>query len=216
MRFALRRAAPSSFVEMALLASIVLIGGWIVWVVIGPIDLPWQSVDVSMRADATFTGYSVEVSGSTTLPDGSVIEYSYEANPSVVGTIETGTATVEDGSFAFEVTVGDAAPRNHQIEITFSCNDGAAQPELVRRVVGSHCEHLRGDQVYSDSGDPKYVDITVAFVTPALPSIQPVTPPDLPAASPGSNPAANGSGDTSCGLSPCDSPPVQHARGSTR
>ena len=152
-------------VAVGLVAFAASVLGYMVWVVVSPIDLPFQRVDRSMQLAARVDGQTLSVTGTTDLPDGAVIDWDLWREP--VDDIEwpSGEAVVRSGAFSFNADLAGWRSGNAVVEASFSCDWGAtAQPKQVTELVGEHCEHLGGEQVYVDSpGDPKQLFVSTGF-----------------------------------------------------
>lgn len=163
----LRPRRPLHYFAIGLGSLILLFGAYVVSVFIQPIDLPWQQTHETLTAAARVNGHTVRVTGTTTLPDGSLIDYYFVPDPPDQGAARGGQTTVVGGRFAFEADLTHATSGSTQAVVSFSCDWGSVQPKPATDVVGEHCEHLAGDQVYVDSpGDPKQLIVDVQFVAP--------------------------------------------------
>jgi hypothetical protein len=161
------RAARLDWVRISLTLLGAGIAASFVWVVVAPIDLPWQHVDSTLTASATLEGRILTITGTTNLPDGAIVDYSFYREPYDPTIPDGGTAAVMAGTFEFAADVSEWTPGAATAYLSFSCNYGAEQPVAITGRVGRDCEHLSGDAVYVDSpGDPKQLLIHVEFVVP--------------------------------------------------
>lgn len=152
---------------IVLAAVVVVLTGYMVLVFMGPIDLPWQRVAATIELEPTVEGDTVRVVGTTTLPDGALIDYLLwraDAREGLGGAVE-----VRDGRFAFEQDLTGQPRGRWDIEVSFSTVWGSEQPKHITDLLGAEGEHLAGPQVYVDSpGDAKQLRITVSVtVTPS-------------------------------------------------
>jgi hypothetical protein len=155
------------FVTIGLGLLLVALAGYAAWLLVSPIDLPWQRVDSSFDAAAAVDGQRLTVSGLTNLPDGSVVDYYFWREPMDDSLPDGGHAVVADGAFRFAADLSGWPPGPAHAEITFGCNWGTEQPTHVTDLLGGSCEHLAGERVYVDSpGDPKQLLVTVDFKVP--------------------------------------------------
>ena len=137
------------------------------WTLISPIDLPLQWVEKSMQMTSRVDGRILRVTGTTDLPDGSFIDWYLWREPIGNNDWPSGTATVRSGAFSFDANLDGWPSGGATAEVSFSCDWGTAQTKQVTDIVGEHCEHLGGDQVYVDSpGDPKQLFVPVEFTVP--------------------------------------------------
>jgi len=156
-------------VELALIIVVFGSIGWVMLLIVGPISLPFQghveTIDVVGRVE----GHRLHVAGTTTLPDGALIDWSVWRDPQVdLSDLPGGQATATAGSLSFDTDLTGWVPGPAELYISFGCDWGTVQPKPVTDLVGDHCEHLRGEQVYVDSpGDPKQLFVKVAFVVPS-------------------------------------------------
>jgi hypothetical protein len=140
--------------------------GYIALVFIGPIDLPWQGVSATMQLEPTVEGNTVRVVGTTDLPDGAVIDYSFWRDDAV-NEGPAGAVEVLEGKFAFERDMTGQRRGRWDIEASFSTVWGTQQPKHVTDLFGAEGEHLAGPQVYVDSpGDAKQLLVTTSVTLP--------------------------------------------------
>ena len=103
----------------------------------------------------------------TDLPDGSYIDWYLWRESIDNNDWPSGHTAVQFGVFSFDADLTGWPSGAATAEVSFSCDWGTAQPKQVTDVVGEHCEHLGGEQVYVDSpGDPKQLFVPVAFTVP--------------------------------------------------
>jgi hypothetical protein len=157
------RHSRQATVALGVVLPVVL--GAVVWVMLSPIDLPFQRRPLSMHMAPKVAGDTVTVSGATDLPDGALIDWYLMQG--LVDELPSGQVAVKNGQFVLEADVSQLAPGPAEAQVSFSCNYGTLQPKPVLEVVGAECEHLDGAQVYVDSpGDTKQLSVTVAFTVP--------------------------------------------------
>jgi hypothetical protein len=137
------------------IATIVAIGFFIGQFV----DLPLFQQQATMHPRAEVRGRTVNVAGTTDLPDGAIINYYFVHEQDAVNgnAPPGGLATVRDGLFEFETHLPPAWPSG---KVTLYCLFGISweveQPKAVVDRFGSRGERLAGPQVYVDSpGDDK-------------------------------------------------------------
>lgn len=155
-------------VELALIVVVFGSIAWVMLLIVGPISLPFQgrveTIDVIGRVD----GHRLHVTGTTTLPDGALIDWSVWRDTQVdLSDLPVGQAAAASGAFAFDADLTGLVAGPATLYFSFGCDWGTVQPKQVRDVVGDHCEHLRGEQVYVDSpGDTKQLTVDLPFVVP--------------------------------------------------
>ena len=105
---------------------------------------------VSIDATAAIKGDSLSVSGTTTIPDGSVIEYSMGEGVKRLpgGRVDgaEGPLVVSNGSFAFTQDVADW-PRPIPVYLTFTMKGQRAQPSEVIKLYGADGSKMEGPDV---------------------------------------------------------------------
>jgi len=155
-------------VEVALLVVVVGSLAAVAYAVLGPIDLPFQHVNARIDATSQIDGHTVRVTGTTNLPDGSLLDWSlYQQSYNGADYPPSGQVAVQGGAFAFDADLTKLGSGSAEADVTFSCNYGTVQPDHVTDVVGDQCEHLGGDRVYVDSpGDSKQLYLPVTFAVP--------------------------------------------------
>jgi hypothetical protein len=159
-------ARPGHLVHVALGVVVLAFFALLFLVFVWPIDLPFQRVTAAIAATAQTDGHTVRVTGTTNLPDGSLLDWSIYQE-SYFGDPPAGQVPVQGGAFAFDAELTMLASGSAEAEVMFSCNYGTVQPETVTDVVGGQCEHLGGDQLYVDSpGDSKQLYVPVTFAVP--------------------------------------------------
>jgi hypothetical protein len=163
----LRQARAVRLVTLGLVVLVVMLLAYMAWVLVSPLDLPFQRVNKSMQMTAQVDGQTLHVRGTTNLPDGSIIDWYLWHDSIQTNEWPAGSAPVESGTFSFEADLGSWPSGAGIAEVLFSCDWGSPQPSHVTDVVGEHCEHLEGEQVYVDSpGDPKQLFVPVEFIVP--------------------------------------------------
>jgi len=149
---------------------IVLVGAavaYVAWTFVSPIDLPFQRAYRSMHMTATVDGQTLRVAGTTDLPDGAFIDWYLWRDSGDDTEWPAGNAQVRSGTFAFEADLAGRPPGAATAEVSFSCDWGTVQSTQVTDLVGEHCEHLGGEQVYVDSpGDPKQLLVPIDVAVP--------------------------------------------------
>jgi len=162
----MRAEGPSRLVAIALVAAVASMVAFVVWVLVSPIDLPFQHVDATIQMTPRVDGHTVHVTGTANLPDGSLIDW-YLWRETLRSKPPAGQVVVNHGAFAFDADVSGWAAGPAQAQVSFSCNYGTVQPKSVTEVVGGECEHLASEQVYVDSpGDSKQLFVWVRFTLP--------------------------------------------------
>ena len=107
------------------------------------------------------------MTGSTDLPDGSVLNYYFDRAPFDPAMPDGADLVVTRGAFQFTADLRSWRPGAADVYVEFGCWGEGSQPADVMKLVGSACEHLVGDQVYVDSpGDPKTLSTKVGFTVP--------------------------------------------------
>jgi hypothetical protein len=140
---------------------------YVAWIFVSPIDLPFQRVDRSMQMTSRVDRQTLRVRGTTDLPDGSFIDWYLSRGLIDDSELPSGHATVQSGAFGFHADLAGWPSGGATAEVSFSCDWGTVQPKQVTDLVGQHCEHLGGQQVYVDSpGDPKQLFVPVEFTVP--------------------------------------------------
>jgi len=160
----LRRGWPLLLLWAGLIGVLTLLAGYVIWVFVSPIDLPFQNVTATIQVTSTVEGHTVHVSGTTDLPDGAVIGYYWWHDIDTVATIPGGLVTVADGRFAFVSDLSAWPAGTATAYISFGVNSTEnIQPKPVVDRFGSQGEHLGGPQVHVDSpGDPKQLLVTTS------------------------------------------------------
>lgn len=137
------------------------------WILVSPIDLPFQRVERSMQVTSRLDGQTLPVAGTTDLPDGAFIDWYASSVSSDSNELPSGQVAVQSGAFGFDVLLAELPSGAATAYVSFSCDWGTVQSKQVTDLVGEHCEHLDGEQVYVDSpGDPKQLFVTVEFTVP--------------------------------------------------
>lgn len=161
------QARAVRLVTVGLLVVLAAMFAYMAWVVVSPIDLPFQRVDKSMRMTSKLDGQTLRVTGTTNLPDGAFIDWYLSRESIDNNEWPSGHVAVQSGAFSFEADLAGWPSGAATAEVSFSCDWGTVQPKPVTDVVGEHCEHLGGEQVYVDSpGDPKQLFVPVEFAVP--------------------------------------------------
>jgi hypothetical protein len=149
---------------MVLVAAAV---AYVAWTFVSPIDMPFQRADRSMHMTAQVNGRSLRVTGTTDLPDGALVDWYLSRGLVDDNELPSGHIAVRSSSFSFGADLSGWPSGTATAEVSFSCDWGTVQPRQVTDLVGEHCEHLSGAQVYVDSpGDPKQLFVPVDFTVP--------------------------------------------------
>jgi hypothetical protein len=153
---------------LGLLALVTALGVYLAILLIGPFDFPWQRVIATIVLEPPVVGKTtVRITGSTSLPDGSLIDYHYWRGDAI-NEGPAGVAEVKDGGFSVEDDISTLRPGKWTVELSFSAAWGSEQPSHVMDLFGSEGEHLAGPQVYVDSpGDPKQLLVTTDVDIPS-------------------------------------------------
>lgn len=151
---------------IAVVVTLAIVGG----VLLG-FDFPFLRVEASLSPKVSLAGTSAHVDGTTTLPDGAVVEYYYGHELEAVNARNDphyGTVSVRDGQFHFVTDLSDWPAGKVTLNVEFSVAWEVEQPADVRARFGSQGERLDGPQVYVGSpGDPKMLFTSVAFELPS-------------------------------------------------
>jgi hypothetical protein len=129
------------------------IGAVFVWFVVVPyLGLPFGRVDASIAPVVRLEGRSLVVDGTTTLPDGAVLDYGVTLDDLTEPSISN-VMTVQNGRFGFaeDLTGWPAGPAS--LGIGFGVGWGTQQPQSVVDRYGVSGERMTGPQVWNDSGD---------------------------------------------------------------
>ena len=157
-------------VRLVIIGLVVLVAAtltYFAWTLLSPIDLPFQRVDKSMQMTSRVDGRTLRVTGTTDLPDGAFIDWYLWRDPNGNGDWPSGHATVQSGAFSIDADLAGLPAGRATADVSFSCDWGSTQPKQVTDIVGEHCEHLAGEQVYVDSpGDPKQLAVPIGFTVP--------------------------------------------------
>ena len=165
-----RTAWPLLILWAGLIGVLTLFAGYVIWVFVAPIDLPFQTVSARIQVTSTMDGLLTRVSGTTDLPDGAVISYYWwhEIDTVDMDSVPGGQVTVANGRFAFASDLSAWPAGTATAYITFGVDsEENIQPKQVVDRFGSQGEHLGGPQVYVDSpGDPKQLLVTTSVELP--------------------------------------------------
>ena len=161
-----RRARAVRLVTIGLSLVVAWMFTYMAWLLVSPIDLPFQHSVATIDLTATVSGRTVSVEGTTDLPDGAVIYYTFWRDLNDDTAWVDGNAHIERGRLVFAGDLSGWSPGRGTVEVDFGV-DGDEQPRAVIDRFGSQGEHLAGPQVYVDSpGDPKQLLVTAEFVLP--------------------------------------------------
>jgi hypothetical protein len=160
------QSRATRFLTTGVLVLVISSVAYAAWAFVSPIDLPFQRVDRSIQLTAQMIGQTLRVTAATDLPDGAFVDWYLWRDSIDDSDWPSGNAQVRSGAFGFEADLAGWPPGAAKAEVSFSCDWGTVQPKHVTDLVGEHCEHLGGEQVYVDSpGDPKQlfgpVDFTI-------------------------------------------------------
>jgi hypothetical protein len=162
-----RQARGVRALTVGLLVVVALMFASAAWVLVSPIDLPFQRVDWSMHVTSLVDGRTLHVTGTTNLPDGAFIDWDLWRESIDVNDWPSGHVAVQSGVFGFDADLAGWPSGAGTAEVSFSCDWGTVQQKAVTDVAGDHCEHLGGEQVYVDSpGDPKQLVSQARFTVP--------------------------------------------------
>ena len=163
----LNQARAVRLVTIGLVVLVASMFGYMAWVLVSPIDLPFQRVDRSMQVTSQVDGQTLRVTGTTDLPDGSLIDWYVWRESTDNNEWPSGHVAVQSGAFSFDADLAGWPSGAATAEVSFSCDWGTVQPKQVTDLVGEHCERLGGEQIYVDSpGDPKQLFVPVEFTVP--------------------------------------------------
>ena len=163
----MQRRRADHWTSIGLVGLFVTGGLFFAWVFVAPIDLPFQSAPATINVTSSVDGRTIHVIGTTDLPDGALVDYSfYSEDQNLINDLpDGGTVAVRDGAFAFTTTVPGRSTGLATAEVSFSVAWGTTQPKGVTDRFGSQGEHLAGPQVYVDSpGDPKQLVTTTSVM----------------------------------------------------
>jgi hypothetical protein len=132
-------ARTGDLLRVALVVAVLSAIALVAWVVVSPIDLPFQRVNATIDASSRIDGHTIRVTGTTNLPEGSLLDWSLDQDRSFrAGDPPAGQVAVEGGAFAFDA-------------------------DLTTLASG----HLGGERVLVDSpGDSKQLFVPVRFSVP--------------------------------------------------
>lgn len=154
-------------VTIGLVMLVASMFAYMAWVLVWPIALPFQRIDRSMQMTGQVDGQTLHITGTTNLPDGAFIDWYLWRESIDNDEWPSGQVAVQSGAFSFDADLAGWPPGVAKAEVSFSCDWGTAQPKQVTDLVGEHCEHLDGEQVYVDSpGDSKQLFVPVEFIVP--------------------------------------------------
>lgn len=120
---------------------------WLVLALLSPISLPFQKVEATMTPQVQVVDGTAQVTGTTTLPDGAVLYYSF-AHESLALEDAGGSARVQDGRFSFakDLSAWPTGSVTLYLEFSIANYGGDEQPADVVAIFGSQGEHLDGPQ----------------------------------------------------------------------
>jgi hypothetical protein len=121
------------------------------------------TIPVSLASSAVARGWAVSVSGTTNLPDGALLQL----QASGASWTWTGVAEVSGGQFTAAFDATPLGPGEATVTVTFSMNDGPAQPASLVDEFGADGSGIGGPQVVYDppGGSPK-VRVAIRLVLP--------------------------------------------------
>ena len=185
-----------------LVAAVLFLVGALVYYVLSPISLPWQRSEAHATVSADVATGVVHVHGTTDLPDGARLGYSFvpyaEIRQGVVGARPAslppdavnipahqlrGDTEVEHGAFAFDADLRGWPQGQVVFVVTFAVGPGYPQPPQVVSRFGADGERLAGPQVHADfpgARNTMYVTTDVQLAPPA-PKVTLVAPPPIAA-----------------------------------
>jgi hypothetical protein len=151
------------------IASVVLIGAWVLWVVLVPVlGLPFFQVESYVTPVVRLDGRTLLVKGTANLPDGAVLDYGV-SQESGVDRFVGGVATVQHGEFSFWTDLAGWSAGKASVNIVFAVGWDTTQPQNVVDTYGGQGERMTGEQVWTDSGD-KHLELTVPVEIPPQPA----------------------------------------------
>jgi hypothetical protein len=103
-----------------------------------------------LTLNAETTGETVRVSGTSDLPDGTILQYNVWQDDADDVHASFGEATVVSGRYEFKVSTSGWPVRAFRVRVAFSSGD--FQPRAVVDKFGPAGEHLAGPNVTDDSG----------------------------------------------------------------
>jgi hypothetical protein len=131
------------------------VGAAVAWFVIVPyLGLPFGRVEASITPVVRLEGRSLVVEGSTTLPDGAVLDYGVTLDDRTDPSISRVT-TVQNGRFAFAENLTGWPVGRASLGIGFGVGWGTSQPQRIVDRYGASGERMAGPQVWTDSGDTR-------------------------------------------------------------
>ena len=183
-----------------LVAALLFLFGALAYYLLSPISLPWQRSEAHLTVSADVAAGLVHVHGTTDLPDGARLDYSFvpyaEIRQGVVGARPAslppdavnipahqlgGDAQVEHGAFSFDADLRGWPQGPVVFTVTFAVGPEYPQPPQVVSRFGADGERLAGPHVHADSPGARnkmYVTTEVQLAPPA-PAVTLVTPPAI-------------------------------------
>ena len=129
------------------------IGAAVAWFLIVPfLGRPFGRVEASITPVVRLDGRSLMVEGTSTLPDGAVLDYGAALDDLTDPSISKVT-TVQNGRFAFAENLAGWPAGRASLGIGFGVGSGTSQPQHVVDLYGASGERMTGPQVWTDSGD---------------------------------------------------------------
>jgi hypothetical protein len=129
------------------------IGAAVAWFVIIPyLGLPFARVEASITPVVRLDGRSLVVDGTTTLPDGAILDYGVTLDDRTEPSISQ-VMTVQNGRFGFAADLTGWPAGHASLGIGFGIGWGTPQPQAVVDRFGASGERMTGRQVWTDSGD---------------------------------------------------------------
>ncbi len=129
------------------------------------------SETVELDMDARVADGTISVDGTTDLPDGALIAYEVTLDNSaedaeILDLFDTGTASVSDGTFLFDVPIDSWPAGDVTIWVTFqTVVAGDSQPASVLEKYGDSGERMGGPNV-TGAGDLKRVELEQTIAIP--------------------------------------------------
>jgi hypothetical protein len=183
-----------------LVAAVLFLVAALVYYLLSPISLPWQRSEAHATVSADVAAGVVHVHGTTDLPDGARLDYSFvpfaEIRQGVVGARPAslppdavnipahqlgGDTEVEHGAFSFDADLRGWPHGPVIFTVTFAVGPQYPQPPQVVSRFGADGEHLAGPQVFADfpgARNKMYVTTEVQLAASA-PAVTLVAPPPI-------------------------------------
>ena len=151
------------------LVVLILLVAWLVVMFLMSLHLTLRHVEATMHTTVAVRGLTVQITGTTDLPDGAVIGYYFvhELGPLQGQEPDGGLTTVRNGRFDFQTDFTGWPGGAIALFTEFGVGSGYDQPQGVIDLFGADGEGISGPQAYSESGDPPHLFATTTFVLPS-------------------------------------------------